>query len=89
MLKLLLQLKPQVAPAQVAVPFEGAVQAFPQLPQCATVFWRLTQSPPQFVKPLLQVKPQLPFEHEALAFGLVVVQPLPQLPQLLTSLFRL
>jgi hypothetical protein len=63
-------------------------QTCPQEPQLLGSVLRLTQVPPHWTKPALQLKPQAPFEQVGVEFG-GVEQKTPQPPQLVTSEFVL
>ena len=81
-----LQLWPQVAPLQVAVPFDGGVHGVHAPPQVATSRL-LTQAPPQRWRPDAQATPHWKFEHvgDPLATpGQLLPQP-PQLSALLET----
>jgi len=82
--KPVLQVKPHVLEVQVAVPFGGAEQAFPQEPQFDTSLVVSTQFPPQLVVPVGQVTTQVPFEQTWFVPHLT-----PQYPQLSLSVRRL
>ena len=56
------QLKPHWPSEQVGMPFAGAGQAFPQLPQFDTEVWTFTQERLQFVKDP-QDAAQVPARH--------------------------
>ncbi len=75
---------PHTSAAHVAVPF-APLQAFPHLPQWATLVARVASQPftaleSQSPDPALQVNPQAPATQVALAFS-TVGHPLPHDPQ--------
>ncbi len=81
-------MKPHWPLSQTALPLVTPGQTVPQPPQLATSEPVLTQLPPHFVKPALQMKPHTLEEHVAEAFA-GALHWVPQMPQLDGSLWVL